>query len=204
MGCGSGGADLGPTENQQGVQRRSENIAVNQIRNAFSGFTPNFYQGIANAYQNYANPQLQQQYRNATNQYGFQLANQGLQKSSQAQQGYGTLSDANNAGKTQIAQTGQGLVQNMQNQVANQQANLIGMAQNAAQPGQMVTQAQGVAANMTAPSSFAPIGQAFSQALGTLGGIGSQYLGNQLQQALIPFMSSYGSSGGMGWLPSNS
>ncbi len=204
MGCGSGGTDLGPTENQQGVQRRSENIAVNQIRNAFSGFTPNFYQGIANAYQNYANPQLQQQYRNATNQYGFQLANQGLQKSSQAQQGYGTLSDANNAGKTQIAQTGQGLVQNMQNQVANQEANLIGMAQSAAQPGQLVTQAQGVAANTSAPSSFAPIGQAFTQALGTLSGVGNQYLGNQLQQALIPFMNPYGSSGGGGWLPSNS
>lgn len=174
MGCGSG-ADQGPLISQQNQQRVNLNAAVGNIKNAFSGFTPNWYQGIAKAYQDYALPQLQQQYRSNADQFGFKMSNQGLQRSTQNQAGQQALQQGFDQGKTQIAQQGQGLVQQEQQQVQNQEANLLNMAQTATSPGQVALMAQGQAANIQTPSVFQPIGQ-------FLGSFASQFLGGQQQQ----------------------
>ena len=205
MGCG-GGADQGPLLNQQNAQKNALNAATGRIQDAFSGFTPNFYQGVAQAYQNQALPQLQQQYRNNSTQFGFKMADQGLGKSSQATQGYNSLADANNQAKTQIAQQGQQQAQNLQQQVSGQESNLMGMAQSASNPGQMATQAQATAAGITAPSTFAPIGQLLSQWTSMYLGGQQQQLGNNMSNALsqMYLMNPYSSSGSYaGALPSN-
>ncbi len=184
MGCGSSGADQGPTLNMESQQRNATNNAVKQIQSSFSGFTPNFYQGIAQAYQNQAWPQLAQQQRQAQNQVGFTMANQGLLKSSQNQQANQAIQDQSNVAKTQIAQQGQGLVQQQQQQVANQEGNLIGMAQTANNPGQLAATAGATASSLQAPSTFAPIGQFFNSILSQYAGGQQQNLGNSLLTGL--------------------
>ena len=184
MGCGSSGENSGVLLQQQGQQNKAINTSIGQIQNAFSGFTPNFYNNYAQSYVNSQMPSLQQQYNNNSQQLGFKYANQGLGKSTQQQQGFGALQDANNSAKTQIAQQGQQAVQQLQQQVAGQEGNLIGMAETANQPGQLGVNAQAQAASLQAPSTFAPIGNMFSQFASQYLGSQQQNLGNSLLQSL--------------------
>lgn len=205
MGCGSSGTDMGPLYNAQGVANRNENIAVSQIKNAFAGYTPNWAQGIAQAYQNQAIPQLQQQYKTNANQFGFNMADQGLQKSTQNQQGQQALQQNYQQGLTNIAQQGQAAAQNLQQQAASQENNLIGMAQTATQPGQLVPQAAATAAQYQTPSVFQPIGNAFSSFAGQYLGGQQAATGNQLSSLLTNYFNPINNPSGSyaGAIPQN-
>jgi hypothetical protein len=200
MGCNSG-ADQGPLLNRQAAQNQRTNAAVTGVQNAFSGFTPNFYQGIANAYQNYAYPQLQQQQRTATNNFGFQMADQGLQRSTQAQQGYQTIQDQANRAKTAVAQQGQQLVNQQKQQVAGQENNLISMAQAANNPGQMAIQAQATAAGLTAPSPLTPLMNYFSNPTGAQPSDPQQQQFQQQLQGLLSYYNTNQLGSGYGGTP---
>lgn len=202
MGCGGGNSSAGLLRSQQ-LSNEATNQAVGNIQNAFSGYTPNFYQGYAKAYQNSAVPQLQQQEHQASNQLGFKLSNQGLQKSSQAQQGYGALQDSYNQGLTQISNQGQQAAQGLQQQVANNEANLIGMAQSSTQPGTYIPQAQAAATSYGAPSTFAPIGQFFNNFANQYLGQSQAGLGNSLNTSLQSLFNNPYNFSTSGFIPTN-
>lgn len=171
MGCGGNGqADA--LLSQQKAQTLAQNDAVGQVNSAFSGFTPSFYKGIGDAYQNYAMPQLQQQYQSAASGLGFKLANQGLGDSSQGQFLNNQLANTMSQGQTQIGQEAQNQENQLRQSVGQEQANLVGQATVSNNPGAVASQALGVAQGFGTPSTFAPIGQLFSQ-------FGQQYLGGQ-------------------------
>jgi len=194
MGCGSSNAG-DQLAGQQAQQQQWTDQSVQNINNAFAGFTPQFYQGVGQAYQNYQMPLLQQQYQSNKDQTGFKLADQGLQNSSQAQNMYNQLNQANSQGQQQIAQGALGQQQTLQQQVSNEQANLIGQAQTATNPSAIGQQAISNAASFAAPSSFQPLGQMFNN-------YATQYLGNQQNNAYNPatlaLLSQYGGYGGYG------
>lgn len=172
MGCGSNGqADA--LLSQQKQLEMAQNNAVGQVNNAFSGFTPDFYKGIGTAYQNYAMPQLQQQYQNSSNQLGFKLAGQGLGDSSQAQFLGSQLANTMSQGQTQIGQEAVNQENQLKQQVSQEQANLVGQASSSQNPNYAGAQALGVAQGFGTPSTFAPIGNLFNQ-------FGQQYLGSQV------------------------
>lgn len=185
MSCGgSSGESANTLANQQYLQNRAINASVGQIKDAFAGFTPNFYNNYAQSYVNSQLPGLQQQFNQNQKQLGFKLANQGLMKSSQSTQANSALQDANNAAKTQIGAQGQQAVQNLQQQVANQEGNLIGMAQTANQPGQLGIGAQAMATSLQGPSTFAPIGNMFTNWANQYLGYQNQNTGNSILSAL--------------------
>ena len=101
-------------------------------------------------------PQLQQQYKGMSDQLGFKLANQGLQKSSQAQGQYGSLSDTMKNAQTQIGQQGQQYANQMQSNVANQEGNLFNLAQSATNPGEMQSQTLGITFGFARAVDFCP------------------------------------------------
>lgn len=176
MCMGGGSGDAAALQQQQLAQQQATtNQSVAGINQAFSGFTPQFYQGVDTAYQNWATPQLQQQAQTAQNQTGFKLASQGLGNSSQAQQSYDALGQANTQAQQQIAQSGLQQSQQLQQQVGQQQANLIGQAQTATDPSAMSQSALATAGSFGAPSSFAPLGQLFNT-------YGNNFLGGQQAQ----------------------
>src|SRR5271157_2565954 len=195
MGCGSSNAGSLMRQQQQ-QQMQLQNQAVGQINNAFSGFTPQFYQGIQNAATNYWTPQLYQQYLQNSQGLGYNLANRGLLNSTAAQQGQQQLSGAMNQASNQIGNQAVQASQNLQNQVGQEQANLIGQAESATNPLAKSQGATGAASQFLGPSSFAPLGNMFGQ-------FGNLWLANQAQQAYSPYYAGTGQnqmtfpSGGM-------
>lgn len=187
----SGSSDAAATQarNQQKQQQADITQATGQINQAFSGFTPQFYQNRAQAYQNYAAPQLNQQYQQASQGLYGKLANQGLLNSSAATQEKGALQQSLAQQQQGIANTGISQSQQLQQQVSQEQANLIGQANAASNPLSISGQALNTAAGFSAPSAFQPIGQAFSQ-------FGNTYLGSQLNSTYNPQLYSYFLSGG--------
>ena len=198
MGCGASNAgDQAATAQAQ--QEANTNAAVSQINTAFTGFNPAFYAKAGQAYTNYALPQLQQQYQTNANNLGFKLADQGLGKSSQGQQMNNALTQANTQNTQQLAQNALGQEQTLQQQVGTEQSNLIGQAQTASDPSAIGQQAMVNASSLSAPSTFQPIGNMFSN-------FSTQYLANQNASTYNPYTNlllASSAGNGSNYLPSS-
>ena len=182
MGQSSNIGDQAAAQTRQ--QQDWTNTAVNGINQAFAGFNPAYYQGVQQAYTANQLPQLQQQFQQNEQNLGYKLAGQGLGQSSVAEQGQAALMGNLGSAETQI---GQGAVQaadQMQTQVENQKANLIGQAQTATDPAAAYQQALSTAAGISAPSTFAPLGNMFNQ-------FASTYLTNQNNNLYNNFANQY-------------
>jgi hypothetical protein len=174
------------------------------ITKAFSGFTPAFYQGREQAYENYALPQLGQQYRETYNQLNSGLADQGIIKGSAAGQLNQALQETNAQQEEQIANTAQTQAQNLQQTVAGQESELYGELQESLNPTATTQNAVNLAAQTAAPSVFAPLGQAFT-------GFANQYLAKNASNTYNPITASYlynpfylsGATAGSGAAPAN-
>lgn len=178
MGCGA--TDTGSQlRAQQQQQQQLTEQAVSNINSAFAGFTPQFYQGATSAYRNWAVPQLQQQYQQTQNQLQAKLANQGLGKSSIAQDLSNQLQTAQQQAQEQIASQGLSQSQQLQQQVAQEKSNLIGQAQSATDPLAVSKQATAAAGSLQLPSSFQPLGNLFQN-------FSNLYLGQQLANTYNP------------------
>lgn len=177
MGCGSTAGNTLAAQQKQ--QQQLTDQAVSKINSAFQGFNPQFYQNVGQAYQNYALPQLGQQYQQTQNQLGFRLANQGLGHSSQATDLYNKLGQAKTQATQQVAQNALQQEQQLQQQVSQEKAQLIGQAQTATNPNAIGQAAIANAAGFAVPSSFQPIGNLFNQ-------FGQLYLANQYANTYNP------------------
>ena len=190
--CMGGSNNAGSDARTQQMQQQAQvDQATGQINNAFAGFTPQFYNDRAQAYTNYAEPQLIQQYQQAGQQLLGKLANQGLLNSSAALQEKGALQNTMNTQQQGIANQGIQQSQQLQQQVGQQQANLVSQANAASDPLSVAQLATGTAAGYAAPSAFAPIGPLFQ-------GFANQYLGSQLNSTYNPSLYGYmlGQGGG--------
>ena len=175
---------------------RQEAIAagMGKINNAFAGFTPQFYQQRAQAYDQYALPQLADQYRQAQSQVGFGLANKGLVKSSAAQKQWSDLFRTNATAKQGIVDAGTAQAQDLQKQVASQQQGLINQLYQTADPGTAGQAATQTAAQLQQPGTFAPIANQFSNL------INQYYLASILNQR-SPVVMPQGSGSGSQFAP---
>lgn len=133
------------------------------IDQAFSNkFTPQYYQGVIKNYENQALPQVAQQYRDTSKQLNYSLADKGLTKSSSAQELGSSLQSQLAQGEQQVANNAIGQAQNLQANVANEEAQLYGQLQTSQNPTSTAQSAANLAAQTAAPSVFAPIGNLFS------------------------------------------
>ena len=170
-------------QQQQALASGSSNI-----EKAFSGFTPQFYQNYENSYINQALPQLGDQYRSTLTNLNYSLGDRGLLTGSSAKDtAYSALNLANTQNENQIVNQAQTQAQNLQQTVGGQKAELYGELQQGQNPTQIGQSAVNLAAQTSAPSVFAPLGQAFqnfsntylaSQAAGTYNPTQSSYLYN--------------------------
>ena len=185
MACNS--SDNNPASQLQAQVQQQQGLtdqAVQGIQSAFSGFNAPFYQGAQNAYTNWAAPQVQQQFQQAGQQLGFKLGGQGLLNSSAANQGQNALSSAMTTAQNQVGNQAVATSQALQSQVGQEEANLIGQAQTASNPGALANSAQAQAASTQVPSTFAPIGNMFTS-------FGNQYLQGQQSNAYNNMFNQY-------------
>lgn len=171
------------------------------INKAFSGFDQGFYDQRALAYENYALPQLSQQYNQFKNQIGFNLANRGLFGSSTGSKQFSDLNQQMGIQKQAIADTGRSQAQALQNQVEQQRNTLLNELYQSADPAGAAKAATSTAAGFQVPQAFAPLGNMFSN-------LANQYYQSALINAYRPtsFVSvpggSQGGYGPAGALPS--
>lgn len=184
----SGSPDYsGDAQNQEQQRQASINAGTSKINQAYSQFNPAYYQQRAQDYINYAMPQLQQQFQGTRNQQGFNVANRGLRGGSVNKQQTSDLARAFSGAQQGIADTGLAQSQQLQQQVEASRNALLGQLYQSADPASAQAQARNTAASFATPSTFAPLGNAFS----SLSNAYNQYnLNNSYNQML----GQYGSS----------
>lgn len=160
MGFGSTAGDQSEALAQQ--QQTNLNQALSQINSAFAGFNPSYYSNIQKEYENFATPQLMQQYQGNLKNLQGNLSSQGLTRSSAASQLTGALNQNLAAGERGIADTGLQQAQQFQGQVQQQQNQLVNQAEISSDPLAIAQGALSTAASITPPSQFAPVGNLLS------------------------------------------
>lgn len=173
----------GMAQAQEGKRQAAIQQGTQNINQAFSGFTPSFYQQRAQAYQDFALPQLAQQYQQNRNQIGFGLANRGLNTSSTANQQWTNLGKAMGQAKQTIADQGIAQSQQLQQQVEGQRNALLNQLYQSADPSGAGASAINTASQFAAPSVFQPVGN-------LLGSVAQQYYLSQLMNTYRPTGSS--------------
>lgn len=170
----------------------------------FSGYNDNFFNQRAQAYEDYALPQLGQQYQQTKNALQFNLSNRGLLGGSVANQENSDLNLSLGQQKQGIADQGQAQAQQLRSDVQNSKLQAISQLYQTASPAQAQSSALADASRLSAPSSFAPLANGFANLVNQYA-MNQQVAGYQQQPTTnyIPYGGGY-SSPAAGALPSNS
>lgn len=174
------GTDYASVAQQQEQQRQAAiTKGTADINKAYAGFTPEFYQQRAQAYVDYAMPQVSQQYRQARNQIGFNLANRGLFGGSASGQQFSDLNRTMSQATQGVYDTGQSQAQQLQSNVEAAKNQQLSYLYQSADPSAAGAQAVSSAASFAQPSTFTPVANAFSNLM-------NQYYYSQLINSYRP------------------
>jgi hypothetical protein len=140
----------------------------------YTGFTPQFFQNYVGAYEQSALPQLGSQYQQARRSIDYGLAQRGLAGSSAAGTAQSQLTRENASQVQNVVDAGINQGEALQGNIAASEQNALNQLYQNANPQQASQAALSSAASFNVPSTFAPIGDAFSN-------LASQYaINNQL------------------------
>lgn len=160
------------------------------------GFDDNFYNGISSSYDNYATPQLDKQYSDASDQLAYALARQGIGNSTGAGKQEATLSDEYNQYRDDIVQQGLSYADKARSDIADARNNLVNQVTATEDPGAASEGALAAAAIASQPQTFSPVGQfTFNVGSGLVNGINNGGLTNTNSS---PYTTSPYSVGGTG------
>lgn len=165
-GGGDGGAAQARADEMARQQRIKEGTA--NINNQFGRFDDTFYEGRRKAYADFATPQVNDQYKNVSDQLAFSLARTGLGQSSEAARQGGILMRDNAAARQAIAEGGLAEVQRARQAVEDQRNNLISqvnMTSDAGLAGQNALRQAGILAMQ---NQFSPLANLFQNTTGIL------------------------------------
>lgn len=128
----------------------------------FAGYNNDFFNQRARAYEDFALPQLGQQYQTTKNALNFNLANRGLIGGSVSNQENHDLDFTMGQQKQAIADQGQQQAQSLRSDVQNSKLQAMSQLYQTANPAQAQQTALADASRFTAPSAFAPLANGFS------------------------------------------
>lgn len=173
--CGGGGGGSGDALNYQKEQDRLreeriregmsnidaffEGGVVNGER--YDGFDDSFYNKRAQAYEDYANPQVKRQFRDAQEGLLYGLADSNLLNSSAAVRDFGTLDRELEDSLANVARRGGNLADQSREAVANQRSQLTALVQSTADPTAIRDQLPNVAGVLDAADSYSPLANVF-------------------------------------------
>lgn len=175
-------------QNTEAARQKAITTGKGSINKVFAGFNPQFYQNRVNAYENFAMPQLADQYRQTRDQIGFGLANKGLTRSGAAGKQWSDLFRTNATAKQGVVDSAIGQANDLQKQVATQKEGIINQLYQTADPGAAGQAANSAVASLTQPSVFAPLANQFSNL------VNQYYLASILNQKSPTIAPAMGSS----------
>ena len=133
------------------------------INAAFAGYTPEFYQQRAQDYTANYMPQLADQYQGIKGSMISGLADRGQLRSSYAQSSANALEKSINAARQNVVDESQNAARSLQSNVEQQRSNLVSQLNATADPSETARAALVTANQFSAPSTFKPIGDMFTQ-----------------------------------------
>lgn len=136
------------------------------IDSAFTQFDDPYYAGVSKNYENYYDPQLDQQYNDAVNKLTLQLGQQGILQSSEGNRQLSELQRTNDTQKQTIANNALAAGNTAKQQVAQQKQQLYAQNNTAADPSAAATNAAAAAGSVVSPPVYSPLGNAFASLLG--------------------------------------
>lgn len=151
-------------------------------------FNKGFFRDRRNAYLNYANPQLEDQYGNAQKELTFALTRGGLLDSSVRGQKAGELQQQYDTHRQQIADQAVAGEAQARNQVEGARADLIATLNATGDAKGAVNSAMSRAAALSKPEAFSPLAQLFEDFTAGLGAYAARdranaYAGGNTNQA---------------------
>ena len=130
-------------------------FTVSQYNN--QGYTPQYYQNAAQDYVNYYMPQEGQQEAATQAQTLYSLANRGVLDSSVATDTMAALNRASNTAQQGIINQGQGVANQLQEQMGTQQSQLQAQAAASVDPSSAGKNAMSIAGQYAQPSPYTPL-----------------------------------------------
>lgn len=137
------------------------------VNDAFTkSFTPDYYNNITNSYENYYNPQLDQQYQNTLNSLTSQLGQQGILQSTEGNRQLGLLKQSYDTQKQTVANNAANAAASAKQNVASQQNTLLSQANQASDPTALASQTAASVGSINTQPTFSPLGSVFASLLG--------------------------------------
>lgn len=175
---GSGGGDGGAAKMERARQGRI-NQGMGQIKDLFGGYDDKFFDARKQAYLDYANPQVMDQYRTTKNNLAYTLARNGIMGSSAAVGEQGALDKNLAMQQNNVANAAQGQANQLREQVQNNRSNLTNQLISSGDPSVVAENSAAATANLRAPSTFQPLSNLFSDFAQT-------YMANQNARSYDP------------------
>jgi hypothetical protein len=169
---GGGGGDDYAKKAYQDEQARQARIrqGTARINSTFDGqFTPEYFNRLRQNFLDYALPQVQKQYGDASDQLKFAMSRGGLTDSSVNAQKRGKLDELNALRAREVADQAQGYSTNARNSVEDARSGLISVLSATGDADQAARSAINRASALSQPPAYSPVSQLFGDFTAGLG-----------------------------------
>jgi len=168
---GGGGGDGGAAQARADEQARQDRIkqGVGNINQKFDKFDDGFFKGRGQAYTNFATPQVNDQYKQVSDQLAFSLARTGLDQSSEKARQGGVLMRDNALARQTLAEGATTEATKARQAVEDQRNALISQVNMTADPEMAAQNALRSAGIMEQQQAFNPVANLFANTTGMLG-----------------------------------
>ena len=170
MGGKSGGGEAAAARADEQARQEAVRGGTSRINSIFDGqFNEDFFTGRKDAFLNYANPQLEDQYGKAQKELTFALARGGNLNSSTRAQKAGDLQTKYDLNKQMVSDQALASEGDARNAVEDSRANLIATLNATGDATGTANQALTRASALSKPAAYSPLANLFSDFTGTLG-----------------------------------
>jgi len=168
---GGGGGDGGAAQARADENARQARIkeGVGNINQKFNKFDDGFFKGRGQAYTNFATPQVNDQYKQVSDQLAFSLARTGLDQSSEKARQGGVLMRDNALARQTLAEGATTEATKARQAVEDQRNSLISQVNMTADPEMAAQNALRSAGIMEQQQAFNPVANLFANTTGMLG-----------------------------------
>lgn len=157
-----GSAGDGGAAAQEAKRQSTLDSGMSQISSVFSKYDPSFYAQRAADYTSYATPQMMQQYNQTKNNLAYALSRNGILNSGAAVADNAALGKTLGQNQTDIANSAQDQVNQLQTNVQGVRTNLTNQLIASGDPSTVSENANIETAGLNAPGAFQPLGNMFN------------------------------------------
>jgi hypothetical protein len=167
---GGGGGDGGAAQARADEMARQARIkeGVGNINTRFNKFDDSFFEGRKQAYRNFATPQVNDAYKQVSDQLAFSLARTGLDQSSEAARQSGVLMRDNALARQQLAEGATTEATKARQAVEDQRNSLISQVNMTSDPELAAQNALRSAGILEQQQAFNPVANLFANTTGLL------------------------------------